>query len=217
MQSNVLSPMISRIFFIIFTLIIGISHGIDLNGILVTSAREGDINRAIIALNNGSDIESRSRDGGWTALHEACFSGEINLVRVLIERGANLEARNLHFDTPLHIAAFHGRRAIVEILLEIGALVDPTNQDGSTPLIGAAFAGRTEVCNILLRAGAKVDARNNVGTTPLEAAIFSKYKGTADYLREYIAISCAPSSRSSGNLFALTIIVSMCFYATVRQ
>jgi Ca2+-binding EF-hand superfamily protein len=61
---------------------------------------------------------------GWTALHYACYQGHENLVSLLLEAGASVNATNNHGFTPLFYAAQQEHLEIVEMLLDRGA--DPT-------------------------------------------------------------------------------------------
>jgi len=45
---------------------------------------------------------------GWTALHEACNHGFVNAAKLLLRKGANVNAQGLDNDTPLHDAAING-------------------------------------------------------------------------------------------------------------
>ncbi|KAI9032949.1 ankyrin repeat-containing domain protein [Hyaloraphidium curvatum] len=67
------------------------------------------------------NLEARDDDGeGTTYLAFACFEGEDELARALIEAGAELEARDNGF-TPLALAAYTGRLPTVRLLLQRGA------------------------------------------------------------------------------------------------
>lgn len=89
-----------------------------------------------------------------TPLHVAADKGQLAVAKLVVERGAAVNALTDSGDiTPMHDAAFSGHIEMVEWLLEQGA--DPAARDtefGATPLAWARFNGRNEVAAILERA-----------------------------------------------------------------
>lgn len=93
---------------------------------------------------------SKSIDGS-TALAAAAARGHLEIVRLLLARGANFDKADAHGATPLHEAAAHGHLQLVNLLLDGGA--DCTKPDcyGATPLIRAADEGQEATSYLLLR------------------------------------------------------------------
>lgn len=75
-----------------------------------------------------------------TPLHIACFAGHVTCAQLLINFGAQIEARTIDGGTPLCGACASGHYDCVQLLLSNGALVNPVHSY-STPLHEAAFAG----------------------------------------------------------------------------
>jgi uncharacterized protein len=121
---------------------------------------------------------------GWSALHLAAFSGSPEAVRLLLERGAdfNARARTRFKNTPLQAALLTGQLATAKLLLERGA--DPLIRQakGFTPLQEAALLGRRDLVDLLLAAGAEIDSRADDGRTAVNEALRGKHKDLADYL-----------------------------------
>jgi len=114
---------------------------------------------------------ARTGAGEYAPLHTAARLGRVNVVRLLLEKGANVDARNDWGVTPLHQAATEGRVGVVRLLLEKGADVDARASFGVTPLLFAASRGHVDVVRLLLEKGADVNAREVVfGHTPLDMA-----------------------------------------------
>ena len=82
-------------------------------------------------------------------------------MRLLLEAGADKEAKNKYGDTPLIKAAYKGHEAVVPLLLEAGADKEAKNKDGITPLIAAAEKGHEAIVQRLLEAGADAEAKDN--------------------------------------------------------
>ena len=121
---------------------------------------------------------------GFTALHLAAFFGQEDAVKILLERGAevNLVARHssIHV-TPLHSAAAGSHAAIVKLLLEHGADPNAAQDGGFTPLHSAAQNDDRESVEALLEAGADPALANDEGKTPADLA--------GDATRDLVAVS----------------------------
>ncbi|KAG8257515.1 ankyrin repeat [Homalodisca vitripennis] len=70
---------------------------------------------------------------GWTPLHEACNHGWLGVAKLLLEAGADVNARGLDDDTPLHDAAVNGHSKLVVLLVDNGADIHQKNKRGKTP------------------------------------------------------------------------------------
>jgi ankyrin repeat protein len=118
-------------------------------------------------------------------LHYSARRGDVAIARLLIERGADVNARNVFDNDPheqgdgrgelgqtaLHLAARHGHIELARLLLDSGANVNEIDYyKGSTPLHYAASYQRFHLVQLLIDRGAKVNARNRNGLTPLRLA-----------------------------------------------
>src|SRR5277367_5111474 len=81
----------------------------------------GDFNQEILAL-----LPKRDKIG-WELLHWAAFCGHEAVVKLLLEKGANVEYKSGNGCTALWWAAEKGHEAVVKLLLEKGADVEPKN------------------------------------------------------------------------------------------
>ena len=119
---------------------------------------------AKVLLDHGAAVNVADRDGGWTPLHIAVCGGPPELVRLLLEHGADINQRDEYGWQPIHRALRSNPReplAIVKILLEHGA--DANAQGGRLEpdsCIGGWF--------VQVGHGPAVNA--NRGDTPLEIA-----------------------------------------------
>lgn len=90
-------------------------------------------------------------------LHVALLAGaDVELVRLLLDRGADPNARNWRDDTPLHVAArTPGGAAAIRVLLERGAMLEAANAEDRTPLhLASEQATTIDAMRVLLEAGA---------------------------------------------------------------
>lgn len=108
-----------------------------------------------------------------TPLHFAAQSGRADIVRALLDAGADVNAKNPQDITPLHLAAWAGNREIVELLVSRGADVRLRNHrgEGLSALDIAAMTGSAEVVRFLLGHGADARSADPVKrATPLHLA-----------------------------------------------
>jgi hypothetical protein len=122
---------------------------------------------------NGADLDVRG-PYGTNPLHGAAYSGNLEVVRILIEYDpAYINARDEDGQTPL-LWASEGRNSkdgsVVRLLLEHGADVNAQSQDGWSPLHRASSYGALEVVRLLLEHGADVEAKKDDGKTALQLA-----------------------------------------------
>ena len=132
------------------------------------AAMREDVGAVRSLLDEGAGVNEAQSDG-MTALHWAAELGNVELVRLLVEAGADLEAvTRIGGLTPLHVGAEVGQAATVRALLEAGAKARVRNVNGSTPLHFAALSGSVEAVDGLADHGADVNAREDRwGQTPL--------------------------------------------------
>jgi ankyrin repeat protein len=72
------------------------------------------------------------------------------VIELLISKGASVDARNTHGQTPLHMAAFKGHKEAAIYLLDHGADVNAENNQGSTPLLLSAEEGHLPFVDLLI-------------------------------------------------------------------
>jgi ankyrin repeat protein len=133
-------------------------------------------------------ISSFSADG-WTPLHLAAFFGQAEIVRLLLDHGADVNARsrNTMNNMPLHAALPNGAQAIVELLLAAGADVNARQEGGWVALHEAALIGHVGIVELLLDHRATPDLVNDQGQTPLTIAEEKGHTQVADLLRQKTA------------------------------
>lgn len=96
------------------------------------AGRSIDVLSALIEA--GADLQRKNTDGGDSALHLAASDGWVEAVRVLLDGGAEIEARNDSGWTPLHWACFTCADDAAKLLIERGADVNAKSIAGQTPL-----------------------------------------------------------------------------------
>jgi len=111
---------------------------------------------------------------GNTHLHFAALVNHTGFIRMLIEKGAdvNINTGNFTGQTPLHASAINGCLESCEVLLNSGAQASPEDDEGNTPLhIAALKKGFEKVVQLLVEKGAGINVKNRKGLTPLHLAV----------------------------------------------
>ena len=144
---------------------------------IFVAAATGNIERVTTLLAMRPELSRRALKGGSTPLHVAARIGKPEVAKLLLDAGANVQARDEEGQTPLHRACLgfrHGQREVVQLLLVKTLAVNVRDNLGRTPLHYAAqyWGSQTNIPGQLLAKGAAVNARDDRGLTPLHYAVY---------------------------------------------
>ncbi|CAB0031841.1 unnamed protein product [Trichogramma brassicae] len=120
------------------------------------------------------EVDARDKEGR-TPLHAAIFNSNINMIEVLLRRGANPNSADKSGYTPLHFVCLreYDDVDLAKRFFEIGEKfnkpleVDAQNNEGWTPLHAAIFKGNANLVELLLRKNADPNSLNKNGETAL--------------------------------------------------
>jgi len=132
-------------------------------------ARLGDASAVLTVLGEGRDINGKINTDGDTYLIMASGKGNEQLVRTLLEKGADINRVNNNGHTALTMATTNGHINLARLFMEKGATL-PERVGKDTPLIKAAYGGNAEMIELLIAKGADVKAIGDNGGTALHAA-----------------------------------------------
>ena len=115
---------------------------------LMLAALKGQLELAKKLVAKGADVNKT----GWTPLHYAASNGHVDVIKLLLENHAYIDAESPNGSTPLMMASMYGNAQSVKLLIEEGA--DPLlkNQIGLTALQFAQRANRPDSAELLTRA-----------------------------------------------------------------
>lgn len=191
-------------------LVQGGNNAVDFLEYAWLAARKG--NRAIIDFlwKNGLDIRLKD-EKGKTLLMEAIEENSVDLVKDLVQKGANVCGGDNNGKTPLMYAAHQGNVDMLRFLVEHGAHISDQDNRECGALMYAAKEGHTAAVEYLCQEGAEVDERtsdvpgqNPFAWTPLMYAVYYGHADTAQCLIDHQAdINIVDSLRVGENSYIL--------------
>lgn len=103
---------------------------------------------------------------GWAPLHYAATGGQVEVMKVLLEKSAFIDAESPNGTTPLMMAAMYGTPEAVKLLIDEGADLAMKNQQGMTALDFASKGNRPDAVALLTAAKAPAGSGGPPATTP---------------------------------------------------
>jgi len=137
---------------------------------------------------------------GTTALGAAVVGGFLNIVKYLVEHGADVNLANLRGETPLHLSVLSDNVDIISFLLLEGSWLESEDECGDTPLMYATREDRSQAVEVLLMHGADPDHPNEDNETPAMLAEEVASFGVRDLFATFCSgdLSNASSSAAVG-------------------
>ncbi|MCP4727683.1 MAG: hypothetical protein GY863_21770 [bacterium] len=146
------------------------------------AARAGDLEKVTSLLSGDSGLLEEKDSKGFTPLHIAITKDRREVVRYLIEKGADLNSKNNNGLRPLQTALDRGKNAIADLLIEKGADINIRGFRNQSLLHQASRSGNNRLVNSLLNKGADINAKDSSGNTSLDLAVISGKASTARLL-----------------------------------
>ena len=164
-----------------------VSHAADIHD----AAAKGDVAAITAALDAGAGVDES--DGRTTPLYLAVKGGHFAAAKLLIERGADVNAAPEPLLGPALMLALAKRRIdLINLLLDGGA--NPNSQRSREAALHiAARSGCLDCVKALVEAGADVNAKTKDGKTPIHVAKFKGQREVADYLMSHGVVLPTPA------------------------
>eukprot|EP00039_Didymoeca_costata_P018198 m.332536 g.332536 ORF g.332536 m.332536 type:complete len:773 (+) comp16959_c0_seq1:177-2495(+) len=150
---------------------------------------------------------------GCTLLHTAAANGHEDVVRCLIERDCDLNAKSFYQWTPLMQASAYGHSSVISLLINRKADVNAVNVMGASALVCASRGGHAAVVHALLNANASVNNENGI-ISPIMAASIAGHESVC---RVLIDNSCDINAKHPDTLWTPLMFASLNGYISVVQ
>jgi len=189
---------------------------------LQQAARDGQTETVRSLLDRGAGVDQNNLWTNETALMEAAKAGHFDIVKLLLEEHADINARNLKGETALMAAAGEGRADIVKFLLGKGAAVLTRDHSDKTPLMWAARKGDAATVRLIKNAQAKAEAeafrevewRPGGGTAALPAAPAAKEADAGPFFHSDVD---HPGFKLPENPDAFALVIGIEKYSSLVQ
>jgi ankyrin repeat protein len=140
---------------------------------MVRAILNRDAGEVKLLLKGGMDANFRYGDTQLTPLMTAAVVGTPEVAQVLIDSGAEVNARNNSGETAIYMAAGTADCSTIKVLVANGAELDGRAAWESTPLFNAVILGKAESVKCLTELGASVNLQADGGTTALHQAVWA--------------------------------------------
>jgi len=174
----------------------------------------GSLHRVRDLLTRHPELVRATSTKGMSPAHFAACFGRTQVLRELLERGADVHARNWRGEDPLLRASQRGHVGAIALLLEHGADPLSTDKDGDSCLHHAAWPGKARAAEYLVRSGADVSARDPRGKTPLHIAVAS---ADGDVVRALLAGGADANAPSNDGYMPLAEVRWKASHDILRQ
>ncbi|XP_017285070.1 histone-lysine N-methyltransferase EHMT2 isoform X5 [Kryptolebias marmoratus] len=134
------------------------------------AAKFGNLEIVKMLLETGQVDVNAQDSGGWTPIIWAAEHKHVEVIKSLLNRGADVTINDKELNVCLHWAAYAGNVDIAELVLNAGCSLSSVNVHGDTPLHIAAREGFLDCVTLFLSRGADIDIMNREGDTPLTLA-----------------------------------------------
>lgn len=168
-----------------------LKRGMDVNTadrsgstLLMIAARSNHVQLLEALLANRANVNRRNQVGD-TALSLAALKVQIEAVRILVDKGADLNPSGW---TPLHYAVFGGSKEVAALLIAKGAKLDARAPNGQTSLILAVKLGNPDLVRLLIDADADMDLADYEGVSAIALARKLGHEEIAAYLAKEGAV-----------------------------
>jgi ankyrin repeat protein len=146
-------------------------------------------------------VDRRTEDG-WTALQVAASEGHEGVVKLLLHKGADVNAQGGDYGNALEAASWPGHEAVVKLLLDAGADFNAQGGDYGNALQMASYKGHDAVVKLLLDAGADVNAQGGYYGNALQTASWGGHEAVVRLLLNKDADVNAQGGRYGNALYA---------------
>ncbi|XP_034060437.1 ankyrin repeat domain-containing protein 6b isoform X1 [Gymnodraco acuticeps] len=135
---------------------------------LLIASHKGHAENVVQLINKGAKVAVTKY--GRSPMHLAAYKGHIEVVRILLKAGCDLDIQDDGGQTALQRAAVVGNYAVINALIQEGCALDRQDKDGNTALHEVSWHGFSQSLKVLVKAGANAHAKNKAGNTALHLA-----------------------------------------------
>ncbi|CAH1773645.1 unnamed protein product [Owenia fusiformis] len=167
---------------------------------LILASMQGYADIVEILIRKGCNVNKMCHRTRATALHWASANGHLECAELLLDAGANREAKTTNGRTPLMMASRNDHDLILEMLIKNNCDVNVLDVESNSALHLAAIDGAYDTTNLLIKHGCKVDQPNHYGDTPF---LLAARGGHIQVVKRLLRAGCDINRRGRYTLNAL--------------
>ncbi|OBS26250.1 hypothetical protein FPOA_00190 [Fusarium poae] len=162
-----------------------VEETLHVNALALASA-DGQVSAVNALLEHGASVETEIPTIGGTALHLATRWGGFEVVRLLVEKEADINQADKYGSTPLHLASRFDKLDVVNYLLDMGAQINVKDKEENTPFLHACAGGVLEIAKLLWARGSpsQLYERNIYSNQPIHLAAINDRHNMIPWLLE---------------------------------
>ncbi|EAY27141.1 ankyrin repeat domain-containing protein [Microscilla marina] len=159
---------------------------------ITLAAKKNHSEIVLYLIEKGEKVNYRETNYGMTALHHAALNGNLELVKKLMAKGADMKIQNKEEETPFAVAVFYKNLGVAKYFLSKGANPNQLGRYKKPVIMHAAATTRRNrhilppdveaMVNLLLASGADINQQDMVGNTALIMAATKGRVGVMDFL-----------------------------------
>uniref|UniRef100_A0A8C2A097 Uncharacterized LOC109082800 n=1 Tax=Cyprinus carpio TaxID=7962 RepID=A0A8C2A097_CYPCA len=161
--------------------------------------------RFVLDALDGRIINGKAENGRTLLMHAVCLQEHATrskFTQLLLEKGADVSARDDHGRTALSLACEHGHLDSVKLLVQFNADPELTDTWGNSALMYAACGGHSQVLEFLIRAfkklGLRLDRTNHAGHSAIQVADFFGHNQCVQTLNACGKKTVSPTNSTGG-------------------
>jgi ankyrin repeat protein len=173
--------------------------------VLHLAASGGHASAVLRLLEVGCDIDEKDAEQR-TPLYHACYNTNLDIVKILLNAAAEINAQGGYFGNALQAASYRGHEPIVKLLLDSGADVNAQGGLYSYALYAASYHGYKPIVKLLLDSGADINAQGGLYSYALQAASYDGHEPVVKLLLDSGADVNAPGGTYGSALQAASLM-----------
>lgn len=166
-------------------------------------AQKGDLEGVKTLIGQKPGLVNAKDKDGRTPLHWACRGVHLDIVKYLVENGADVNAEDNNKVVPLHSLGVRNSTAAIESLLAKGADINVKDYSSHTALHHAAMNDAADAADLLIKKGADIDSRDDYQRTPL--ILCARERGGPKTTRVFLEAGADVNARDKFNDTALNL------------
>lgn len=146
---------------------------------MLLAAKYGHVKVVELFLNISPTLLMDNDDMDNSGLHLSASAGQVGVTKLLLQRGAYIDAKNNNQQTPLDCSICNGHLKVTKTIINYDPMIDPSDRTHTTPLMMACKLGHHEIVSLLLESGSDVLRVDNFQRNCLDIAIDENQRSSA--------------------------------------